>query len=127
MRAKYVYESLDFERGRDPLKSMGLGITPFNREAFIKYLANSIPKILGTESIPPDILGNESVQTINRKYIRPIQDFMDDLFKKLDIDFRFIGRFGQQKNMEEIFGYNIWFELEDYLKERGFLKEALYF
>jgi hypothetical protein len=127
MRAKYVNESLSFKRGGDPLKSMGLGISPFHREAFVEYLANSIPKILGTESIPKDILGANIHFIIKREYIKPIQIFMDDILEKLNINFRFIDRVRDQKAMEDVFGYNIWRDLEDYFQKRGFLKESLSF
>jgi len=30
MKAKYVYESVNFERGRTPKKSMNIGLTPIN-------------------------------------------------------------------------------------------------
>jgi hypothetical protein len=32
MRAKFVYESLEFERGKDPKESMGIGMSPNKRD-----------------------------------------------------------------------------------------------
>jgi hypothetical protein len=85
MRAKYVYESLSFERGMDPKEALGLGVSPLNYKAYSRYFISKIPEILGTSSIPSDITEGRFVY-FNWKYYSDIQNFISASLKKFGIE-----------------------------------------
>jgi hypothetical protein len=60
MRAKRVYEKLEFKRGVSPYRAMGIGIDPRNEVAYMEWLMSALPGILGTEEIPEDIIASEN-------------------------------------------------------------------
>jgi hypothetical protein len=60
MKAYKVSEALEFERGRNPLKTMGIGLE--NRRDFkdamdfVDWLLRILPDLLGEDTMPEDIL-----------------------------------------------------------------------
>jgi hypothetical protein len=74
MRAKFINENIYFQRGKDPLKSMGLGAIPTNPEIYVKYLISKLPKILG--HIPNDIIFLDGIKWLYTPIIN--KAIMDD-------------------------------------------------
>ena len=58
MRAQKVYENLEFERGRDPKRAMGIGLR--NSDKLADYVIENLPEILGTEEIPDNIIRSDT-------------------------------------------------------------------
>ena len=102
MRAQFVYENINFERGEDPKRSMSIGkyrnyrkkITINTEEELIEALIQLLPLILDTKEIPKDIINGSTFEKINNKYFNKIRDyvlqyfigyiyFVDPLFTKL--------------------------------------------
>jgi hypothetical protein len=77
---KLVSESLNFKRGENPLKTIGIGINPYNEELFTEHIIRNLPEILGTEEIPADIIHSNETY-INLKYEDAIDKYMLYIFK----------------------------------------------
>lgn len=78
MRAKYIYENLDFQRGKDPKMTLGLGPSPDNQKAFINWVISKIPEMIGKEEIPKNIISNTN-QYINDPYVYQISKYLNDV------------------------------------------------
>ena len=85
MRAKYVKESVNFERGKDPKEALGLGVSPLNYKAYSRYFISKIPEMLGTTEIPSDIIEGRFVY-FNWKYYKTIQNFISASLNKFGIE-----------------------------------------
>lgn len=81
---KLVRESIDFKRGGDPKKALGIGIDPGNRETFVPYLLQRVPSILGTRDIPDDFEGGDdmgqSFAFIKTEYAEIIMSWLIEKF-----------------------------------------------
>jgi len=91
MKAQFVYETLDFKRGRDPKSTMGIGlykrkISPKSQEEVIEILYNLLPQILGTKEIPKDIFNKSKGWVFDRNYFNKIYHYIEEyiIFEKLD-------------------------------------------
>ena len=82
MKALTVNEILNFERGLDPIKSMGIGMDrkkDFDTmEDLIKYLIYKIPDILETNEIPKDIIDQPGkiIRSQNPDYYSIIRNYL---------------------------------------------------
>jgi hypothetical protein len=107
-------ESVSFERGQNPLKTMDIGILnqkkhfPSVKKA-MEWVADILPLILGTPEIPENII--KSKNFINSRYLNKIHKYVE----------------GKLSWNENIFPWEWDFELFDILKDRGFLFEGLSF
>jgi hypothetical protein len=119
MRALHVYESEGFQRGRDPKRAMGIGMRPENEEAFCKYIISKLPEILGTESIPKNIIGGAG-NYIELSYTDPINTFVKDLLIEYGINPLPGGLSSYWVNTESALGYNMWESLRKFLIKMGF-------
>jgi len=87
MRAQFVYENINFERGEDPKRSMGIGkyknyrkkITINTKEELVETLLPLLPLILNTEEIPKDIINGHGTK-INHKYFNEILEYVNNYF-----------------------------------------------
>jgi hypothetical protein len=113
MKAKRVYENIDFQRGRDPKSSMGIGIDPKNQEQFIPFIIDRMPEILGVNRIPIDILGTRN-QYLNPSYYTKVElgvrNILDQKLPGEPIDIGGIPKLG----------YEFWGELVNALRAAGF-------
>jgi len=118
MRARTVYESLSFRKGMDPKKAMGIGINPKDEKTFSDYLASELPHILGTETIPEDIIKSSS-HYINNKYNEKINKYLADLLPQYGIN-PFPKGGEDIVNTEPTIEYNIWDSLNLALRRLGY-------
>lgn len=60
MKAQFVYENLDFERGKDPKKSMDIGTAHIHRKIVDETVweANFTPELYDIETVIPDYMGH---------------------------------------------------------------------
>lgn len=105
---RMVRESLDFTRGGEVKKKIGLGIDPWNPETFPGFVLRSLPEILGTTQIPKDIL-MEDGNHIKEIYAKRIHKWAKD---KWGAEFMRDGPDSPE--------YNIWGLLKDLLIKMGF-------
>ena len=76
-----VREHINFERGIDPKKSIGLGI--FSRKKFINndeaidYMVNHLTTILDKKAIPRDIIRTKDETWFNDKYYFDLADYIE--------------------------------------------------
>jgi len=109
---RLVRESISFERGRDPKRTLGIGIDPDNSEMLLDYVIRSLPTILGLETIPDDILGDRQGPYIDRKYSFKINEWLVRNFRR---NFRH-----SLPNELEPIDWNIWEGLHDRLRRMDF-------
>jgi hypothetical protein len=82
MKALTVNETINFERGQDPIKAMGVGIV--NKKNFdtmedlVNYLIYRIPDILKTNEIPSDIINQPGkiIRSENPNYYEMFKSFL---------------------------------------------------
>jgi hypothetical protein len=87
MKARFVYETLDFERGGDPKRSLNIGkyrnyrkkISINTKEELIEALVPLLPLILDTDEIPEDIINGHGTK-INQKYFNKILEYVNNYF-----------------------------------------------
>jgi len=118
MRARTVYEYISFRRGMDPKKAIGIGLNPRDEKSFCNYLASELPYVLGTETIPEDIIESSS-HYINDKYTEKINKYLADLLSQYGIN-PFPKGGESIVNTEPVLEYNIWDSLNLALKRLGY-------
>ena len=78
MKAQFVYETLDFERGQDPKKAMDLGlinadISNYTEKELINYIINVLPLLFKDYS---EIIAVQPNEFINYIAATKIDDFL---------------------------------------------------
>jgi len=112
-----ILESISFERGRDPKRTLGLGPNPDDKESFVPYVVGKLPEILGRKTIPKDILGIAEGPYIRSDYSDKIALWLEENFRR-DFDYDTGGDLGSG-DLEPI-EWSIWKGLHDRLREMGF-------
>jgi len=113
---RLVRESIDFERGGDRRTTIGLNPSPTDRENFVDYIIKMIPGILGTETIPEDIIINRNYW-INPPYSREIGRWLSKKFPTTDF-YSYSGT--KVEEGKKYPGYSLWGELRRALENMGY-------
>jgi len=108
MKARFVYERLDFERGQDPKVSMGIGRIVGIKEIKVHYRTDNSYRDQGA-------------------YV--LKDFSNNKFNKYWRDFRFITEDDEWLEAKDVVGYRIRFEdnIYDLIDTELPIKESLDF
>ena len=85
MRAKFIYEGLNFERGQDPKTAMDIGIlkrdiSSYNYGNLQKYIIECLPYLFDN---PEDLIPKSSYSYLDTTASNKLQDFIE----KRNIDF----------------------------------------
>jgi len=89
MKAKFIYENINFERGVDPKRSLDIGRKRFdkyykqkvsleNEEESTNLIYNLLPLILGKDEIPEDIFSRDLKFVLNKEYFSIIRRYVDE-------------------------------------------------
>jgi hypothetical protein len=113
MKALFVYENIDFERGEDPKKSMGIGKWANKQEAAYNVLREEFIKELENSGYKWKLL-DESPWNIRALVVIPSRDIHSLFSKKIDRVHRFMhdvesifeDSFFVEAINDEIFQYN---------------------
>lgn len=116
MKAQFVYENIEFERGLEPRHAMNIGM--FDNPSFLDrlnvneiadLLLKYLPIIIGEDEIPEDIL-MDTTYYLNRRYINIVQDFIIDHHSQVN----------RQEKIVDILGKNPFPLLRNKLRDLGF-------